>query len=199
MLFLVFQDDMLELAVCGEHRNVVINIQRQVSGGTLGIELGEKPEAKYPFQQPYNFIGAEFNTADIRKVSRLSPRHFRVSLKHHLTSIRSKRCYLVDQASLHKIFSWLTFCVWFLDDGRGRLNSAYPALAGARHLKSHELEAISSTEMVRDVNVTSAAIHEERCTAIVSSTNFEILGSQAVSFDASLIRRWGPSTYERVN
>lgn len=117
------------------------------------------------------------------------------ALERDLTLIGLNRCCLEDKASLQKVVGRLTFYARFLEHGRARLNSAYAALAVARHLQCRESKAMISAEMVRDVEVIAEAMHDEHWTPIVSSSNFEFPGSQGVSPDASLTRGRGAHAF----
>lgn len=58
LLFLVFQEDMLQLAVGNEAQSIVKNIEKTVVCETLDVELRTKPESSLPFSRTLGFIGA---------------------------------------------------------------------------------------------------------------------------------------------
>lgn len=68
IIFLVFQDDMLELVVGDQAQNILANIENSLIREELGVEFSTKPKANRTFETTFEFIGAEFDTSDASNV-----------------------------------------------------------------------------------------------------------------------------------
>lgn len=62
--FVVFQEDLLEVAVHEDAQRTVEEVESQLICNELNVELNEKPEANLPFSTTFEFIWAELITAD---------------------------------------------------------------------------------------------------------------------------------------
>lgn len=162
LLFSVFQDDILELAVGSTVCTLALKIEDNAICGTLGVGLSSKPEANRPFSTRFECIGAYFITEDPTYITRRLALHVLEAVERDLVWLEANRCRLVDELMVQRVVGRLTFCARFLDHGRARLNSAYAALAGERHIQCRGQKAMISREMARKVEAIAGEIRSAR-------------------------------------
>lgn len=61
LLFLIFQDDLLEIAAGPEAQPIIEKVEKEVIREELGVNLSPKPAANLPFSTKFESIGAEFD------------------------------------------------------------------------------------------------------------------------------------------
>lgn len=83
LLFLVFQDIMLELAVGKQAQVMVQDIETTYIQDKLSVVFSSKPEANKPFDHMFEFIGAEFKTKDCNNITLRPAQHVRQSLAEY--------------------------------------------------------------------------------------------------------------------
>lgn len=74
LIFLIFQDDLLEIAVGAQAQSIAAEVKSEFICGELDVDLSKKQEANLPFASIFEFIGAEFNTTT-RQLSLAGPLH----------------------------------------------------------------------------------------------------------------------------
>lgn len=110
LLFLVFEDDMLELAVGDQAQGIVASIEKFLIQKELGVELNNKPEANRSFDTTFEFIGEEFNTSDASNVRPRPAKYVLKNMDRYVTWVHDYRCRLVDRTQLQTVVGLLTFC-----------------------------------------------------------------------------------------
>lgn len=200
LMFLVFQDDMLELVVGDQSQSIMANIETSLTGEECGVEFKAKPGANQPFETEFEFIGAEFDTSDAANVRRRPAQHVIQNVERGITWVQEHLCRLVDCKKMQTVVGRLTFCSRFVDFGRKLLKSSYATLAGARHLQCRSDKAMITAEIDHEVDSLVTEIRLEHWTPLVSSPEFSISGAQGVSTDASasLCRGWGAHAFGTI-
>lgn len=68
LILLIFQDNLLEIAVGFNPKKIGKTVQFEFIRGDLAIKFSSKADSNRPFTTTFGFIGAEFDRADRKRI-----------------------------------------------------------------------------------------------------------------------------------
>lgn len=110
VIFKVFQDDLIRLAVGPLSIDSVDRMEQELLRGELVISMCEKTKVNQPFSVQFEFIGTFFVTKNLDNLLRLPASQILQRLQENIPWLLSRKAMLAPQSRVLKIIGRLAFC-----------------------------------------------------------------------------------------